>query len=557
MRLRVAALALVLIAAATLALLDGGQAPAYAAPDPPPVLLPVRGSHPLEHLHRFLDGSNRWGAATSTNWAGYAAAGTTFTSVTASWIEPAVQPGYSTAVYAAFWVGLDGAVYGSNTVEQTGTAAESVNGSVDYYAWYEMYPDAPVTIDAITITPGDRMTGTVTSDGAGDFTLTLLDNTTGASFTTSQSDGVSAPSSVEVIAEAPATSSGAILTLADFGSVGFSACTFNGALLSTFPSNRLYQIDMLSGGVTVAATSALGGDGASFSVASYPGDSTPPTTTVVGADGLWHNQPVTLALSAIDGAGGSGTRSITYQLDSGAPVTVVADATQVTIFAPSDHSNDGVHTVSFHSTDNNGNQEPARSATVKIDTTPPKVSASGPGNRAWLKHAATIVLSAADNSGGSGLASIVYTRDGVAHTVAGASARVVLPTLPNANHTLSYRATDLAGNTSAGGRLGVHIDTTGPSTAARPAGGYERKAIKLAYRVSDNLSPRATSVTLTIRNGRNRAIRTFKLGAVTTSVWHTVNWTPAARGSYSYTIHASDLAGNSQTKASSAVIAVN
>ena len=75
----------------------------------------------------------------STNWAGVDAAGarSAFSSVTASWVEPAIAP--STAeTYAAFWVGLDGD--GSSTVEQIGTLAYSVNGSVSYYAWYEMYP---------------------------------------------------------------------------------------------------------------------------------------------------------------------------------------------------------------------------------------------------------------------------------------------------------------------------------------------------------------------------------------------------------------------------------
>ena len=59
-----------------------------------------------------------------------------------------------------------------------------------------------------------------------------------------------------------------------------------------------------------------------------------------------------------------------YQID-GATWT---EGTCLTISAPADHSNDGLHTVSYYSTDNAGNTETAQSCTVKIDTTPPVIS---------------------------------------------------------------------------------------------------------------------------------------------------------------------------------------
>ena len=90
-------------------------------------------------------------------------------------MRPGSSPPYSptTRVDTAsvFWVGLDGD--GSSTVEQCGTEADSTSGSVSYDAWYEMYPDYEVPIDGMTISPGDVMVGTVTTDGAGDFTLTI------------------------------------------------------------------------------------------------------------------------------------------------------------------------------------------------------------------------------------------------------------------------------------------------------------------------------------------------------------------------------------------------
>lgn len=60
-------------------------------------------------------------------WAGYVASGRSFSSVSASWVQPAIQIGSTKiASQTAFWVGLDG--FGDSTVEQTGTLAYSVDG---------------------------------------------------------------------------------------------------------------------------------------------------------------------------------------------------------------------------------------------------------------------------------------------------------------------------------------------------------------------------------------------------------------------------------------------
>jgi Peptidase A4 family len=251
------------VAIATLAFLSGSAAALAQAPSQASARLPL-SSHPIVHRRQPF-GRQGAGAApiptTSQNWAGYDATGGGFTSATASWVEPAVAAG-ATETDVVFWVGLDGD--GSAPVEQTGTAAVSQGGSVTHYAWYEMYPAAEVPIVGMTVSPGDQMTGAVTSDGLGGFTLILTDETTRHSFTTTQSNGVTDPFSAEVIAEAPATTDGTVLSLADFGSVSFTSCAFNGRPLSSFALN---QIDMVSGGgATEATSSALGADGASFSV---------------------------------------------------------------------------------------------------------------------------------------------------------------------------------------------------------------------------------------------------------------------------------------------------
>ena len=101
-------------------------------------------------------------------------------------------------------------------------------------------------------------------------------------------------------------------------------------------------------------------------------DTTRPVTTD-DSDGLWHNSPVTVDFAATDAnlPDASGVAYTEYSLDGGATWTQGAS---VTIPAPADHSNDGYHTMSYHSTDNAGNRENAQSCTVKIDTRPPVIS---------------------------------------------------------------------------------------------------------------------------------------------------------------------------------------
>ena len=198
--------------------------------------------------------------STSTNWAGYAAINTTFTSVSSSWTQPKATCTGSQA-YSSFWVGLDG--YSSNSVEQTGTDADcSASGTPTYYAWYEMYPKFPVNLSPTKypVAPGDAITASVTFSGKNSFVLTIADATKHWTFSTTQKSGKAARSSAEVIAEAP-SSSGGVLPLTNFGTVGFTNATANGQALSTFSPDK---IDMVSGTTTKATTSTI--SGGSFSV---------------------------------------------------------------------------------------------------------------------------------------------------------------------------------------------------------------------------------------------------------------------------------------------------
>ena len=195
---------------------------------------------------------------TSDNWAGYAASGGTYDSVSSSWVQPSVNCG-SEDTYSSFWVGLDGD--GTSSVEQTGTEADCSGGQPQYSSWYEMYPAYPVTYSD-DVEPGDSMSASVTTDGSGNFTLTLTDDTQGWTETQNQSSTTAQDGSAEVIAEAPY--SNGVLPLSDFGTVDFTNSTVNGSSLG---AGSPASIDLVSdGGTTEATTSGLDGSGQDFSV---------------------------------------------------------------------------------------------------------------------------------------------------------------------------------------------------------------------------------------------------------------------------------------------------
>lgn len=195
--------------------------------------------------------------STSTNWSGYAVTGGRYTSVSSSWTQPAVTCGSQTT-YSSFWVGLDGDTTG--TVEQTGTEADCSGGKAVYSSWYEMYPKFPTNYRN-TVTPGDHFNASVTTDGKGNFTLTIADTTAGWSHTTSAKLKSAKLGSAEVIAEAP-SSSGGVLPLSNFGTVSFSNATANGTSFGSL--SGLDPINMVSGSTTKASTSTI--SGGNFSV---------------------------------------------------------------------------------------------------------------------------------------------------------------------------------------------------------------------------------------------------------------------------------------------------
>jgi hypothetical protein len=226
------------------------------------------GQHPLNHPAGVASSPGKLKGltdVTSTNWAGYADTGSSFSKVSASWTEPSATCSGSSEQLAAFWVGIDG--YSSSSVEQDGTIIECDRGQLFQFTWWEMYPTNAIQVVGETLAAGDAITSTVTRSGTS-YTLTVTDSThTANSFTKTETCSNCANTSAEWIAEAPSSGS-SIVPLADFGSwTASNASVTEGSTsgtISSFTDNQLTMID--SSKRTKALPGSLSSGGNSFPV---------------------------------------------------------------------------------------------------------------------------------------------------------------------------------------------------------------------------------------------------------------------------------------------------
>ena len=172
-------------------------------------------SHPRIGARVPNGSSSAFGWAAS-NWSGYAVTSSSngaYTSIAGSWtVTPVARSSRQT--FSSSWVGIDG--FNNSNLIQTGTEADYYNGSAHYYAWWEILPAAETVIPSLTVRPGDTMSADIHQTTNGQWSITLTDNTTGKSFSTTQNYSGQL-TSAEWIQEAPSVG-GRIATLANYGS---------------------------------------------------------------------------------------------------------------------------------------------------------------------------------------------------------------------------------------------------------------------------------------------------------------------------------------------------
>jgi hypothetical protein len=207
----------------------------------------------------------------NASWSGYSVVSNVenpeprFTRVNASWAVPAIRATMDDS-FSAEWIGVGGQF--DQTLIQTGTEQDSIGGQVTYRAWYELLPHAVLGISSLNISPGDRITASISLVNPDTDTWSIeIHDATNGQFFLRNFIYISSALSAEWIVERP-TVAGRPATLADFGQVTFTGCgaTLNGksGTISSFPSNQITMYDDQN--KQLVNVSALTQDGSSFTV---------------------------------------------------------------------------------------------------------------------------------------------------------------------------------------------------------------------------------------------------------------------------------------------------
>lgn len=200
----------------------------------------------------------------SRNWAGYVANSASYTSISGTWTVPQPTSNDHTATDAT-WVGIGGV--SSNDLLQSGTQnVVSPSGQVTTTAFYELLPAGATQITSLTVKPGDSVTVSITQQSSGQWLINFNDNSANQNYQTTVSYN-SQMSSAEWIEEAPSNGV-SVLPLDNFGTIQFTNCstTQDGSQLSLSGANAQAITMVNSQGQNLATASALGSDGASFSI---------------------------------------------------------------------------------------------------------------------------------------------------------------------------------------------------------------------------------------------------------------------------------------------------
>ena len=247
----------------------------------------------------------------------------------------------------------------------------------------------------------------------------------------------------------------------------------------------------------------------------------------------WQSGAVTVTLSPSDAA--SGVAATTWSLDGGA----AHPGTSVPV------SGDGVHTITYSSTDNAGNTESTRTATVRIDGAAPSASCAEDGR--WFNTpAATATIASSD--GGSGVAKVEYRVD-QGDWQAGASA----PLAGAGAHAVSYRVTDAAGNVTSGQGV-AGIDTARPAKVKALTSKGKKGKLTLKFKISDPQPGcgAATVSKIVVTTAKGKKVKTIKglAGTVKTNAKvKLVVEKKLKKGSYRFKVYVTDIAGNTSKKA--------
>jgi hypothetical protein len=246
-------------------------------PQPPPVVIPSPGSSvssltptnptaPPANSTTPPDTSAVASSYTSTNWSGYMATAGSYTSTSGSWnVTRATGNGTSTSADGT-WIGIGGV--STNDLIQVGTQnIIAADGTASTSAFYELLPATSQNIPTLTVNQGDSISASLTKLSGSQWNITITDNTSGQSFTTTVTYA-SSLSSAEWIEEDPSYSSGQQVPFDNFGIASFSnGLATNAGVSNNLAGNQSLPITMVNvAGQPIATPSAISSSGGGFSV---------------------------------------------------------------------------------------------------------------------------------------------------------------------------------------------------------------------------------------------------------------------------------------------------
>ena len=295
----------------------------------------------------------------------------------------------------------------------------------------------------------------------------------------------------------------------------------------------LVSLDFAEGdnAVTYYATDAVGNSSTPATDHLY-WDKTVPVTAASGAAAGWTKTAQTITLTP-GSDGYSPISSTQYRLEGAASWTTYA--------APFLVSADGDHVYEFRSTDSATNVEAPKTVEVKVDGTAPVTAVSGLTG-GWTNDLTDVTFNGTDEV--SGVASTEWSADTGANWASGSLVGV----FPEGVNSVQFRSTDAAGNVEQAKTATVSYDLSKPVPAALASKSVKRlKTVRLPYRVSDLRCPKAT-VTIRIYKGA-KLKKTLSVGLKTVGLSLTYGYKcKLAKGSYTWKVYATDLAGNTQAK---------
>lgn len=183
---------------------------------------------------------------------------------------------------------------------------------------------------------------------------------------------------------------------------------------------------------------------------------------------LTNNKP-TITVKVTDNDSGVNTSTFKLVIDSGAEVKWSSGtATPITngyswTYTPTTALADGSHTIKVNVSDNDGNAATQKTATVKVDTTPPVLNVSAPADGIYTNQTSGVV-SGTTNDVDSSPVTVTITVNGTDQgtvTVASDGKFSHNVTYTEGDNAIVIKATDAAGKYSTVERT-VHVNTVAP-----------------------------------------------------------------------------------------------